>query len=244
MIRVLVVNPRPDVAQGLAAQLGLAGHQARASSSQPALVARSLAESHADVVVLDAVPEKELDALIRLVKQESGAEMIVLTGEYSEDGLERYLGQGVTYYLRKPASLRGLNARVKALGMRTAAEGEDVTGSGDIDLDAANQAVRYNGTLIQLTAHEFRLLSVLLENRGKACSHRSLLQAAWGSDFEDHSHYLRIYIGLLRRKLEPNPRRPRLIVTVWGQGYRLAEPMRPSRAASARQVSRGVRASS
>jgi two-component system KDP operon response regulator KdpE len=205
-------------------------------------VARSLAESRADVVVLDSVPEKQLGGLIRLVRHESGAELIALTEEYSEDGLERYLGQGVTYYLRKPTSLRGLNARVRALGMRTAAEAEDVTRSGDIELDAANQAARYNGTLVQLTAHEFRLLSVLAENRGKACSHQSLLKAVWGSDFEDHPHYLRIYIGLLRRKLEIDPRRPRLIVTVWGQGYRLAEPARPARAASGRQVPRRARA--
>jgi two-component system KDP operon response regulator KdpE len=91
---------------------------------------------------------------------------------------------------------------------------------------------------VSLTPIEFRLLSVLAENMGKACSRRMLLKAVWGDDFEDCSHYLRLYIGYLRRKIEPNHGSNQMIVTEWGYGYRLVESGRGAKRITARPAVR------
>jgi two-component system KDP operon response regulator KdpE len=97
-----------------------------------------------------------------------------------------------------------------------------------IDLD--RYAVTRAGEPIALTPIEFRLLRVLAENAGKACSHEMLLDSVWGPDFRDCAHYLRLYVGYLRQKLEDDPKRPRILATEWGYGYRLVAPQEPAQA--------------
>ena len=118
MTRILVVNTEADRAQALAANLGLSGHEARASTTELVLVARALDESSPEVVVIDASPEPQLRELVAFIQKRSDAEMIVLVDNVDEDDLVQYLDRGVTYYLGKPISVRVLSARAKALSDR------------------------------------------------------------------------------------------------------------------------------
>jgi two-component system KDP operon response regulator KdpE len=221
-MRILVVAA-PDKAQGLAFQLGLLGHAAAASADTTALVLRSVEEVRPEVILLDGVPNDGLKTLVRTLRARVNADLIVMPQTYSEDDLVYYLSEGVADYLPRPLTPRGLSARLAALHQRRNGGEQPVTRFGETQLDPANRAVYHHGAHIPLTPTEYRLLEVLLDNRGRACSHKNLLRAVWGPGFEDCEHYLRVYIRHIRQKLERDAANPRFLVTVRGIGYRLAD---------------------
>jgi len=187
------------------------------------LALSSVDESSPDAIVLNAIPDVQLKELVRALRKRTSADLFVVPESYSEDELVYYLGEGVTDYLTRPLTPRALSARIQALHSRWSHSDEAVVRVGDIELDPANRAARRGGDVIPLTPIEYRLLETLLRHRGQACSHKRLLEEVWGSTFTDRETYLRIYIRFLRRKLEANPRKPRLLLTVRGFGYRLAD---------------------
>ena len=234
-MRILVIGA-PDKAQGLAFQLGLLSHEAKASADAKALVLGSVEEFLPDTVLFDGVPDDVLRELVRTLRARVTADLIVIPQVHSEDDLVYYLGEGVTDYLTRTLTPRGLAARLEAIHQRNRGS-RVMIGLRDTELDTANRAVRHNGALVGLTPTEFRLLEVLLGNRGRACSHKSLLRAVWGPDSEDCEQYLRVYIRHLRQKLERDPAKPRFLVTVRSLGYRLAEKSpRPASAQRAKHA--------
>ncbi len=239
-MRILVVAA-PDKPQGLAFQLRLLGHAAAASADTTALVLRSVEEVRPDVVLLDALANDALKTLVRTLRARVNADLIVMPRTYSEDDLVYYLSEGVADYLPRPLTPRGLSARLKALHQRRNGGEQPVTRFGETQLDPANRAVYHNGAQIPLTPTEYRLLEVLLDKPGRACSQKTLLRAVWGPDFEDCEHYLRVYIWHIRQKLERDPANPRFLVTVRGVGYRLADTGR-SRPVSEQRARRPARA--
>jgi len=232
-MRILVVGA-PDKAQGLAFQLGLLGHEATASADVTALVLRSVEEFLPDTLLFDAVANDVLKELVRTLRARLTADLIVIPQDHSEDDLVYYLGEGVTDYVTWPLTPRALSARLESIRQRRNGGAHGVSRFGNTELDPGNRAVRHNGQLVALTPTEFRLLDVLLGNRGRTCSHKGLLRAVWGPESEDREHYLRVYIRHLRQKLERDPAKPRFLVTVRGVGYRLAEE--GSRPVSARRA--------
>jgi two-component system, OmpR family, KDP operon response regulator KdpE len=239
-MRILIVG-EPDKAQGLAIQLGLLGHEARASATTLGLVLRSVEEVRPDTVLLNGVPNDELKILVRTLRARVSVDLIIMPQTHSEDDLVYYLEEGVTDYLPLPLTPRGLSARLDALHQRRNGREQPVIRFGETELDPANRAVYHNGAHIPLTPTEYRLLEVLLDNRGRACSHKNLLRAVWGPGFEDCEHYLRVYIRHIRHKLERDPANPRFLVTVRGIGYRLADTGR-SRPFSEQRARRPARA--
>ena len=107
-----------------------------------------------------------------------------------------------------------------------ALEPSEVLRVGSLEIDADHYQVRKAGKPIALTPTEFRVLRVLAENVGKPCSHKMLLERVWGEDFGQCSHYLRLYVGYLRQKIEDDPKKPRHLLTEWGIGYRLVSDVR------------------
>ena len=95
---------------------------------------------------------------------------------------------------------------------------------GALSIDLEKRSVHVDGNLVQLTPHEFELLRALARNPGKLMTHSALLREVWGRAYDDESHYLHVYVSQLRRKLEPDPARPRYILTEPGAGYRLVDP--------------------
>lgn len=221
MYRVLVLGERPEEAKAVAFRLGLYGYETAPSASELTLALRSLFAFKPDAVVFDA-SGKGCRELFRLLVKVSELPLVVLGGGSSEDDVVWYLEEGAADYVKKPVTPAVLSARLANVLRRSAQvaqRGLIRVASLTIDLD--RREVRRNGYTVSLTPTEFRLLRVLAENPGRACSQRMLLERVWGEDFLGCSNYLRLYIGYLRQKLEDDPRKPELLVTEWGHGYRL-----------------------
>lgn len=222
MYRVLVIGERPDDAKALAFRLGLLGHEAAPSATDSTLVLRSLFAFQPDAVILDTRNSRDGKELFQLLYKVSELPIIVLGNGGDTADPVWFLEQGACDYLVGAIPPRLLSARMASLLRRAGAN--RASGSiqvGSLEIDPERHLVRRGGEIISLTPTEFRLLRVLAENAGSPCSHRMLLEQVWGPDFRGCSHYLRLYIGYLRQKLEDDPRKPRILVTEWGVGYRL-----------------------
>ena len=181
-----------------------------------------------DLIVLDlGLPDGDGLTLIRDVRGWSTVPIIVLSARAQEADKIDALDAGADDYLSKPFGTGELLARVRAnlRRPRAAAGGEDVASSsfrfGDVEVDRAARIVRRAGSEVHLTPTEYRLLLVLVNNAGRVLTQRQLLREVWGPAHSDQSHYLRIYMGHLRQKLEADPAQPRHLLTETAVGYRL-----------------------
>lgn len=177
-----------------------------------------------DIVILDlGLPDGNGIDFIRAVRAWSAMPIIVLSARVEERDKVEALDAGADDYLSKPFGVAELLARTRAALRRVAYAGDEqgpLVHFGDVVVDLANRRVSRNGAEIHLTQTEFRLLVVLLQHPGKVLTHRQLLRDVWGPPYVEHSHYLRIYMGHLRRKLETDPARPKHLITETGIGYR------------------------
>lgn len=176
-----------------------------------------------DLVILDlGLPDGDGLAFIRDIRQWSPVPIIVLSARSEERDKIAALDAGADDYLSKPFGIGELQARLRvALRRHAGAQpGEPVITFADITVDLAAHRITRGGEEIHLTPIEFRLLAVLLNNAGKVLTQRQLLSQVWGPNAVEHSHYLRIYMGHLRQKLESDPARPKHLLTETGIGYR------------------------
>jgi two-component system, OmpR family, KDP operon response regulator KdpE len=176
-----------------------------------------------DLVVLDlGLPDGDGSGFIRDFRSWSTAPVLVLSARSTEHDKVGVLDAGADDYLTKPFSVAELLARVRALlRRRSKPEGETAQICfGDVAVDFSRRQVSRSGEPVKLTPIEYRLLGVLIANAGKVMTHRQLLREVWGPAYSDSSHYLRIYVGHLRHKLEDDPAQPRHFLTETGVGYR------------------------
>jgi len=177
-----------------------------------------------DLVILDlGLPDGDGADFIREVRAWSAMPIVVLSARVEEHDKVEALDAGADDYLSKPFGVAELLARVRASLRRSARAGEEqgpLVRFGDVVVDLANRRVSKGEQGVHLTQIEFRLLAVLLSHPGKVLTHRQLLRDVWGPAYVERSHYLRIYMGHLRQKLEDNPARPRQLITETGIGYR------------------------
>jgi two-component system KDP operon response regulator KdpE len=183
-----------------------------------------------DLLVLDlGLPDGDGVALIRDVRGWSAVPIIVLSARSDEADKIAALDAGADDYLTKPFGTGELLARVRANLRRPRhanGSGDDPADAplfrfGEVELDRAARLVRRAGTEVHLTPTEYRLLSVLVANAGRVLTQRQLLREVWGPSHTDHGHYVRIYMGHLRQKLEADPAQPRHLLTETAVGYRL-----------------------
>ena len=183
----------------------------------------ALGEREAQLVVLDlGLPDMDGVAFIRQLRTWSSLPVLILSARLAERDKIEALDAGADDYLTKPFGVGELLARVRALLRRHALE-EDATPLrrfGEVEVDLARRQVRRNGDDVHLTQIEYSLLAVLLANEGKVMTHRHLMREVWGPGHAEQGHYLRIYVGRLRQKLEDDPARPRHFLTETGVGYR------------------------
>ena len=184
-----------------------------------------------DLLVLDlGLPDGDGLDLIHDVRGWSSVPIIVLSARNDEGDKIAALDAGADDYLTKPFGLGELLARVRAnLRRQRAAVDDSVTRTddnpivkfGEVTVDQHTRLVRRAGAEVHLTRTEYRLLTVLIANTGRVLTHRQLLSQVWGPSHVDQSHYLRIYMGHLRQKLEADPTQPQHLLTETGVGYRL-----------------------
>lgn len=175
-----------------------------------------------DLVILDlGLPDGNGTDFIRDLRQWSAIPVIVLSARSDEQDKIAALDAGADDYLTKPFGIGELLARVRvALRRHGSQQPEARIQFADVSVDFAARRVQRGGSEIHLTPIEFRLLSILLNNAGKVLTQRQLLSQVWGPNAVEHSHYLRIYMGHLRQKLEANPTQPAHLLTETGIGYR------------------------
>lgn len=177
-----------------------------------------------DLVILDlGLPDGDGTDFIRAVRGWSSLPILVLSARAEELDKVEALDAGADDYLTKPFGVSELLARVRVALRRRSHGAEDegpVVRFGDVTVDLTNRLVTKNENDVHLTQIEFRLLATLLAHPGKVLTHRQLLRDVWGPSHVEHSHYLRIYMGHLRQKLEDDPARPRHLITETGIGYR------------------------
>ena len=177
-----------------------------------------------DLVILDlGLPDGDGVQFVEGLRAWSAIPVIILSARSTEHDKIEVLDAGADDYLTKPFADGELLARVRALLRRQAraAEGESpVLRFGAVEVDLSRRVVLRNGAPVRLTPIEYRLLAVLLVGSGKVLTHRNLLREVWGPAFVESSHYLRIYVGRLRQKLENDPAQPRHFLTETGVGYR------------------------
>jgi two-component system KDP operon response regulator KdpE len=224
-LKVLVVEDDREIRALMQSSLGVEGFEVR--------TAVSLSEASAlwrhdppDVIVLDlGLPDGDGSALVHEVRRESSLPIIVVSARHQEAQKIALLDAGADDYLGKPFSVGELLARIRvALRHRGTALMPAITvhqlDGLRVDLDL--RSVERNGEALHLTPTEFKLLARLVRSAGRVVTHRQLLADVWGPEFTDHTHYLRLYMGQLRAKIEPVPAEPRHLLTETGVGYRLA----------------------
>ncbi len=222
---VLIVEDEPQVLRFLRASLSAHGYRlAEASTGQQALV--EAATRGPDVVLLDlGLPDIDGVEVARRIREWSVVPIIVLSARGQESDKIRALDAGADDYLTKPFGVGELLARMRVAlrhASRVAAGlGETTLETGELRVELATRRVFIRGEEVRLTRTEFNLLATLAKNAGKVVTHRQLLQEVWGPGSTGQSHYLRVYMGQLRHKLEEDAARPKYLVTETGVGYRL-----------------------
>lgn len=219
----LLVEDEPHIRRFVRGALEQEGWQVH----EAATVQRGLTEAGTrkpDVVILDlGLPDGDGVDFIGDLRKWSAVPVIVLSARVNEDEKIRALDRGADDYLTKPFGVGELLARVRASQRRQrgpAAEGDGKVRFADVVVDVQNRRVTKAGRVVRLTPTEHRLLAALVANAGKVMTTPQLLRTVWGPNQADNAHYLRIYMGHLRHKLEDNPAQPRYMITETGVGYR------------------------
>jgi two-component system KDP operon response regulator KdpE len=219
--RVLVVDDEPQFLRALVTNLRGAGYEVEtAATAAEALAAAGLRPP--DAVILDLLlPDGSGTDVCRELRTWSDAPIVLISAVGEEEEKIAALDAGADDYVTKPFAIGELLARLRAALRRAGSPGEPVLTVGPITVDLEKQAVSVSGELVHLTPHEFRLLRLLAQNEGKLLTHRTILREVWGPAYGDESNYLHVYVSQLRHKLEPDPARPRYLLTEPGAGYRL-----------------------
>jgi two-component system KDP operon response regulator KdpE len=185
-----------------------------------------MARDHPDIVIVDlGLPDMDGADVIAGIRGWSTAPIIVLSARGDEAQKVHALDIGADDYVTKPFGMNELLARLRAATRRIGpTTDEPVVDVGDFVIDLASKRVALGGgEPVRLTPTEWQLLEVLARHRGRLVTSRQLLQQVWGPAYESETHYLRVYMAQLRRKLEPDPARPRHLLTEPGMGYRLQD---------------------
>jgi two-component system KDP operon response regulator KdpE len=224
-LRVLVVEDDPEIRALIRSTLSVEGFDVQTAvsvSESQALLTHALP----DILLLDlGLPDGDGAVLVEAVRKQHSLPILVISARHQESEKIHLLDAGADDYLTKPFSVAELLARIRvALRHRGTALAAAVTVHvlNDLRVDLNHYTVVSKGQEVHLTPTEFKLLARLVRSAGRVVTHRQLLADVWGAEFTEHTHYLRLYMGQLRTKIEVDPAEPRHLLTETGVGYRLA----------------------
>jgi two-component system KDP operon response regulator KdpE len=223
--RILVVDDEPNILATLAPLLRSRGYEVNTAMTGRAAV-EAVERDNPDLIVLDlGLPDMDGVDVCRLVREGRATPIVVLSARGAEGDKVRALDAGADDYVTKPFGAEELLARVRAALRRTdatpAAAGPIVRG--DLVIDRERFRVVRAGEEVRLTPKEFELLTYLAQHPGRVLTHRAILKAIWGPHAVDQPEHLRVLIGSLRKKIEPDPSSPRYILTEPWVGYRFED---------------------
>ena len=221
MTRVLVVDDEPQIVRALATNLRARGFEVDlAATGEDGL--RLAADRHPDVVILDlGLPGIDGLEVVGGLRGWTNVPIIVLSVREGEADKVAALDAGADDYLTKPFGMNELLARIRAAVRRNApVDEEPVVHTDDFTIDLVTKQVLRDGEDVRLTPTEWHLVEVLVRHAGRLVSQKQLLQEVWGPQYGTESAYLRVHMAQVRRKLEPDPARPRHFITERGMGYR------------------------
>jgi two-component system, OmpR family, KDP operon response regulator KdpE len=231
--KILIVDDEPQIRRVLRTTLTSQGYTVtEARTGEEAF--EQVRNERPDLILLDVnMPGISGLETCREIRASSDIPIIMLTVRGTEHDKVQALDAGADDYVVKPFGSEELMARIRA-GLRRAATTENFPPfvSHDLKIDFEKRSILVKGEAVRLTPKEFDLLRHLVANQGKALGHRRLLQAVWGPDYGEETEYLRVFINQLRKKIEPDPKKPRYIHTEPWVGYRFeppAEKARPNR---------------
>lgn len=224
--RILVVDDEKEIVRALARNLEAHGYEVfTASSGEEAL--SELGQHRPDVVLLDlGLPGMSGLEVTRQIRAQSNLPIIVLSVKDAERDKVQALDLGADDYVPKPFGIDEVLARVRVALRHSAhvtAGTQPRFTAGPLSVDLAGRQVMLGDHEVKLTPTEYDLLKALIQHKGKIMTRQMLLSQVWGSGYGAEAHYLHVYIGQLRRKIEPNPTHPRFILTVPGVGYRFTD---------------------
>jgi two-component system KDP operon response regulator KdpE len=228
---IVVIEDDPQIRRFL--RTGLQAHEFDVHEAETGKLGLILAATRKpDLIILDlGLPDVDGLEVIKKLREWTSRPVIILSARNMEPDKVAALDAGADDYLTKPFGLDELLARIR-VALRHAsrpddAEAGNVFKSGSLKVDLVQRRVYRDGAEVHLTPIEYRLLTTLIKHAGKVLTHRQLLVEVWGPSYVENNHYLRIYMGCLRHKLEAEPARPKLFLTEAGTGYRLAAESEP-----------------
>ncbi|QLY29912.1 response regulator [Nocardia huaxiensis] len=221
--KVLVVDDEPQILRALRINLSVRGYEVTTAANGAAAL-RAAAEKHPDVVVLDlGLPDMDGIEVLAGLRGWSTAPVIVLSARTDSADKVEALDAGADDYVTKPFGMDELLARLRAAVRRSATvadAGEPIIETASFTVDLAAKKVTKHGQDVHLTPTEWGMLEMLVRNRGKLVGRREILREVWGPSYATETHYLRVYLAQLRRKLEDDPSHPKHLLTEAGMGYR------------------------
>lgn len=223
---ILIVDDDPAILRLLSTNLKARGYEIfTATDGEESLEA--VQQNFIDLIILDLMmPKVDGVEVCRRIREWSDVPIIILSARGDENDKVKCLELGADDYLTKPFGIAELMARIKTAfrhrGDPTVSPAQSTFACDGLEINFAKRRVTVNGKEITLTPTEFALLQHLAVNSDKVLTHNMLLQSVWGNEYSSEKEYLRVFVGRLRRKLEPDPKNPKYIQTIPGVGYHIA----------------------
>jgi two-component system KDP operon response regulator KdpE len=223
--RVLVIDDEPQILRALRINLTVRGYEVTTAATGAGAL-RAAAENRPDVIVLDlGLPDMSGIEVLAGLRGWLTAPVIVLSARIDSTDKVQALDAGADDYVTKPFGMDEFLARLRAAVRRAATTDDDepVIETASFTVDLTAKKVTKNGNEVHLTPTEWGMLEMLVRNRGKLVGREELLKEVWGPAYAKETHYLRVYLAQLRRKLEEDPSHPKHLLTEAGMGYRFQE---------------------
>lgn len=219
---ILVVDDEAQIRRFLRISLEAQGYRVVEAERGNDAIVRA-AQLHPDVIILDiGLPDMDGQEVLKRLREWTQTPVIMLSVRDADSDKVDALDSGADDYLTKPFSLAELLARLRVAMRRAHSPAEDsVFRSGSLVVDLAARTVTVGGASVKLTPTEYALLGLLVRHPGRVLTHKQILREVWGPEYVEETHYLRVYMAQLRRKIEENPALPQLLITEPGVGYRL-----------------------